>query len=138
MKKTGWIFILLGLPFLAGSFLAFQHEQQFLARAEEVTGVVTDYTTHTDNDNGNTYCPIFTFTGSDGKTINHESDLCTSGGANKNGEEVKLYYDPASGKVQQQGFLREYIGVILISCLGLPFLLFGLAFALRKKPKQTK
>lgn len=133
MKRVGKFILVLGLFALALAVYAFVREQDFLSGAEVVTGKVTDHSISPGTDGSpDTYCPIVEFTASNGMKVTYEMDLCTSPPSKEIGESVEMYYNAETNSTQAKGFAAQYLGIIVLSCLGLPLTLGGFGAVLRR------
>jgi hypothetical protein len=142
MKIFVLVFGGIGLILLAIAGYVYYQEQSFLGRAELATGTVSDFTISTETDGtGRTYCPKIDFTTKDGQQVLYYANVCSSPPAYEVGQQVEVYYDPHNIKdVQMNDFWSQYVGVIVLSCIGLPFFALGIVGILMaigaQKPQQ--
>jgi hypothetical protein len=139
MKIFVLVFGGIGTILLLIGGLVFYNEQKFLETAEVVNGTVTDYNLSSSTDGGSSYCPVIEFTTKKGEPVKYYANVCSSPPSYDIGEQVEVLYDPADIRnVQMNGFWSKYTGVIVLSCIGLPFFLLGVwgLFAGRKKPDK--
>ena len=128
MKIFVLIFGGIGAILLAIAGLVYFREASFLNRAESATGTVTDLDLSSSNDGGSTYCPIIEFTTKAGEPVRYHANTCSSPPSYDIGEQVDVVYDPQDIRhVQMKSFWSQYTGVVVLSCIGLPFFLLGLS-----------
>jgi hypothetical protein len=127
MKKFLNFFTGMGLFFIGIAAIIYLVGVSFRSNAELTTGAVTGFSTVTDSDdNSQTYCPIVQFSTETGQQVTYYSSTCNSPPAHQVGDQVEIYYDPENPeKAQIKGFWSQYLVVTILSCIGLPFVLFG-------------
>jgi hypothetical protein len=132
MKRMGWIFSIVGAICLAVAAFLLVRELAFLSHAESVTGTVTDF--WPDNtSNGIVYYPVIEFSTRDGQSVRFESNFSSPSGDNVTdqarmfvGKQVRMFYDPQHPESTQiQSFWNEYLGVLILGIIGLPFFWVG-------------
>ena len=136
MKIFVLVFGGLGAILLAIAGIVYFREQTFLSSAEKATGTVTDFNLSSSDDGGNSYCPVIDFTTAGGEPVKYFANVCSSPPSYEIGEEVEVVYDPQDIKhVQMNGFWSQYVGVVVLGAIGLPFFLLGIwgLFQGRKK-----
>ena len=136
MKIFVAVFGGMGLILLAIAGYLYVKEQSFLSRAETVTGTVVDLDLSSDADNTNTYCPVVEFTTKAGEPVRYYGSVCSNPPSYDIGAQVEVLYDPQDiTSVQMTGFWGNYTGAVVLSCIGVPFLLFTLWGVLPAKKK---
>lgn len=136
MKIFVLVFGGIGAILLAIAGVVYFREAGFLNSAEKATGTVTDYNLSSSDNGGTTYCPVIEFTTANGEPVKFYGNVCSSPASYKIGEKVDVLYDPQDiTQVQMSSFWAQYTGVIVLSCIGLPFFLLGISglFMGRKK-----
>jgi hypothetical protein len=117
-------FIGIALLLLAG--YAFMRQIEFQGRAETALATLEKYSVRAGTE-GETYCPIFVFTRSDGLTVVYYGDVCASPPAYEIGQQVEVLYDPLEDRgVQLNTFRSKYRDVFVPFGIGLPLFLLGL------------
>lgn len=138
MKTFVLVFGGIGLILLAIAGYVYWREQTFLTSAETVTGTVVNLDMSSSSEGGTTFCPIIEFTTKAGEDVRYFGNVCSNPPDYEIGDQVEVYYDPQDiGHVQMKSFWSQYVGVLVLSCIGLPFFLLGLwgVFMGRSKPK---
>ena len=110
----------------------------FLSSTEIATGTVVDFNLSSSDDGGSAYCPVIDFTTNAGEPVKYYANVCSSPPSYEIGEQVEVLYDPQNIKrVQLKNFWAQYTGVIVLSCIGLPFFPLGVwgLFLGRKKSR---
>jgi len=127
MKKFLNFFTGIGLFLMGIALIIYLVGASFRSNAELTTGTVTGFSTVTDSDdNSQTYCPIVQFSTETGQQVTYHSSTCNSPPAHQVGDQVEIYYDPEDPeKGQIKGFWSQYLAVTILSCVALPFILFG-------------
>lgn len=91
------LFIGLGVIFIAiGGYLT-GSSKQFLGKAHEVQGIISDSQVRTDIDEGDMFSPVIEFATQDGETVHFVSSVSSSSPPHI-GQPVTVLYDPASPK----------------------------------------
>ena len=138
MKIFIAVFGAAGLLMLAIAGFLFTKEQSFLARAETVTGTVVDLDLSSSSDNGSAYCPVIEFDTKAGEPVRYYGNVCSNPPSYDIGDQVDVLYDPQNIRtVQMTGFWSQYTGVIVLSCIGTPFLLIAIWAVLPSKKKTA-
>jgi hypothetical protein len=137
MKRFLLMVTVIGAALLALGGYAYSREVEFLSRAETATAVVTKYSVRRGGE-GESYCPIFVFTRSDGLTVVHYGDACASSPAYEIGQRVEVLYDPLEDRgVQLNDFWSKYKDILRLFGVGLPVFLIGL-FGLSQRGRKAK
>ncbi len=135
MKLFTLIFGGVGFILLAIAGLLYFRERNFLERAELVTGVVSDLD-YGGSDGG--YCPVIDFETKRGEPVRYFGNVCSSPPSYDIGERVEVLYDPANIRtVQMNGFWSQYVGVVVLGAIGLPFFLIGFGLPLMGRSGKT-
>jgi hypothetical protein len=136
MKIFVAVFGGIGVILLAIAGIVYVREQSFLSRAETATGTVVDLDLSSSSDGGSAYCPVIEFKTKAGEPVRYYGNVCSSPPSYNIGDQVEVLYDPQEiTHVQMAGFWSQYTGVVVLSCIGVPFLLFTLWGALPSKKK---
>ena len=139
MKIFALVFGGIGAVLLLIGGLVFYNEQKFLKKAEVVNGTVVDYNLSSSTDGGSTYCPVIDFNTKNAEPVRFYANVCSSPPSYNIGEQVEVVYDPEDIKhVQMNGFWSQYTGVVVLSCVGLPFFLIGVGGPLMQRPAKKK
>jgi hypothetical protein len=107
------IFFAIGLAMLAVALVVGGLAVSFRMGAERVTGTVIENELRHYSD-GNSYCPIVQFNTRLGQSYTHRSDVCSWPPSFDVGQQVTIYYDPASPNNSQ---LDSFMGVWFIPAL---------------------
>jgi len=127
MKLFVAIFGGIGVILLVLAGIVYFREQSFLSRAQTATGTVVDLDLSNDSNGSSSFCPVIEFTTQAGEPVRYYGNVCSNPPSYNVGEPVEVVYDPQDIKhVQMSGFWSQYLGVIILSCIGVPFLLFTL------------
>ena len=121
---------------LGGDRVVYVREQRFLARAQPASATVVDLDLSSDSDGSSTFCPVIEFTTEAGEPVRYYGNVCSNPPAYNVGQQVEVVYDPQEiTHVQMSGFWSQYTGVVVLTCIGLPFLLITLwgVIPVRKK-----
>jgi hypothetical protein len=136
MKIFVAVFGGIGLILLAIAGYLYTREQSFLSRAERVTGTVVDLDLSSGADSTSAYCPVIEFTTKAGEPVRYYGNVCSNPPSYDIGAQVEVLYDPQDiQSVQMTGFWDNYTVVVVLSCIGVPFLLFTLWGVLPSKKK---
>ncbi len=136
MKIFVAVFGGIGVILLAIAGIVYVREQRFLARAQPASGTVVDLDLSSDSDGSSTFCPVIEFTTEAGEPVRYYGNVCSNPPAYNVGQQVEVVYDPQKiTHVQMSGFWSQYTGVVVLTCIGLPFLLITLwgVMPVRKK-----
>lgn len=127
MKIFVAVFGGIGVILLAIAGIVYVREQRFLARAQPASGTVVDLDLSSDSDGSSTFCPVIEFTTEAGEPVRYYGNVCSNPPAYNVGQQVEVVYDPQKiTHVQMSGFWSQYTGVVVLTCIGLPFLLITL------------
>ena len=138
MKLFVLIFGGLGVILLAIAGIVYFREQKFLSAAEQVSGTVVDLDLSSDSDGSSAFCPVIEFNTKTGEPVRYYGNVCSNPPSYQIGETVDVVYDPQDiTHVQMTGFWSQYTGVVVLSCIGLPFLLITLWGVLPAKKKSS-
>lgn len=125
MRIGGAVMLAIGLAMLtlalgvAGWVLWFRSN----AQAVEGTVVAEILTPYSD---GNSYCPVISYTTRNGQRLEHHSNICSWPAAYEVGDKVRIYYDPINPtRVQLNNFFGTWFFPSLFGFLGLVFSLSG-------------
>ena len=138
MKLFVLIFGGIGVILLAIAGIVYFREQKFLSVAEQVSGTVVDLDLSSDSDGSSAFCPVIEFNTKAGEPVRYYGNVCSNPPSYQIGEQVDVVYDPQDiTHVQMTGFWSQYTGVVVLSCIGLPFLLITLWGVLPAKKKSS-
>jgi hypothetical protein len=113
------VFGLVGLGLLVGAGFTATNTRNLLAVAEEVPGVVVDYTTST-SDGSTTYSPVYEYE-FEGRTYRHETNVSTSGRPTV-GETETILVDPADpSEAMPDTFMDKWFLPVLLGGMGILF-----------------
>lgn len=136
MKLFILIFGGIGVILLVIAGIVYVREEKFLSTAEQATGTVVDLDRSGGSDGSSAFCPVIEFNTRAGQPVRYYGNVCSNPPDYQIGEQVDVVYDPQDiGHVQMTGFWSQYTGVVVLSCIGLPFLLFTLWGVLPSKKK---
>jgi len=137
MKTFFNFFTILGLLFLVGAGIAYAVGKNLRDKAELVTGTVTGFRISVDSeDNSETYCPQVRYRTRGGRDLTYDSNFCSSPPGHDVGEQVQIYYDPEDPeRAQVKGFWSQYLVVLILACIGLPFAAIGIWSAIPARRK---
>lgn len=68
----------IGVIMLAIAGLLYVREQDFLSRAEKVTGTVVDLDLSSNSDGGGAYCPVIEFETKAGEPVRYYGNVCSN------------------------------------------------------------
>lgn len=120
-RLPGMIFFGIGLALLAVALVVGGMAISFRMGAERVTGTVSEVELRHYSD-GNSYCPIISFTTRLGQSYTHRSDVCSWPPSFERGDEAIIYYDPANpNRSQLDSFLGVWFIPVLFGFMGLIF-----------------
>jgi hypothetical protein len=126
MKLFAMIFGGVGLILLAIGGYLYLKEATFLQHSEQVIGRVSKLNHFHDFDTGDSYCPLVEFTTQAGQQITYDTGICSDPPDYKQGQQVKVYYDPQKPQdAQLPGLWGQYGAVIILFLIGVPFSLIG-------------
>jgi hypothetical protein len=120
-RLPGMIFFGIGLALLAVALVLTGLAVSFRLNAERVTATVIENELRHYSD-GNSYCPILSFTTRLGQTYTHRSDVCSWPPSFENGDKATIYYDPNNpNNSQLDSFLGVWFVPVLFTFMGLIF-----------------
>lgn len=97
----------------------------FRSNAVKVTGTVVEevLTAYAD---GNAYCPLIRYNTREGRTYEHQSNICAWPPAYEEGQHITVYYDRANPKtVQLDSLFANWFFPLLFGFLGVVFSFSG-------------
>jgi hypothetical protein len=135
MHRFRWLFYLFGLigvGLLAGSFYAYQHTASFIDAALTAEGEVIDLARSTSSGSGSssggsTYAPVVLFTAANGESYEFTSSASSNPPSYRPGDRVRVYYlaeDPYDAEVD--GLFSLWGSVLILGILGTVFSAFGI------------
>jgi len=132
--KIGLAFAGLGILMLVIGFFLYRHTSDWLDRSETCEGTVIELKAESSQAGGSSatlYRPIFEFQTADGKNIRLESSVKSSSPGVEVGETVAICYDPLRPERGcRDSFVSIWLGVVIMVCIGVVFLVLGSAVAL--------
>lgn len=135
MKRFLLFITFIGIALLLLAGYAFMRQIEFQQRAEIALATVEKYSLRAGTE-GETYCPIFVFTRSDGLTVVYYGDVCASPPAFEIGQQVEVLYDPFEDRgVQLNTFRSKYRDVFVPFGIGLPVFLLGVVGLRLRRPR---
>lgn len=134
-----YLFAIVGLCLLGGSFYHYQERQAFLEKAESTQGTVIELIP-TKSKNSTSYYSLVEFTTKTGEKIRFSSSISTNPPTYDVGENVEVLYDPLDPKrADINGFFSLYLMPLIFGILGTISSLIGflnIFFANQKRKKQ--
>lgn len=137
MKRFFSLVTFIGIALLLLAGYAFMRQIEFQQRAETALATVEKYSLRAGTE-GETYCPIFVFTRSDGLTVVYYGDVCASPPAFEIGQQVEVLYDPLEDRgVQLNTFRSKFRDVFVPFGIGLPVFLLGVVGLRLRRPRSN-
>jgi len=136
-----YLFSVIGLGMLVGSFFLYQNTMEFLAAAVKTDGVVVDLVRSRSSDS-TTYAPTIRFKTTNGTMIEFTSSTSSNPPSYSRGELVAIIYladDPDKAKINS--FFSLWGGAVIVGVLGTAFFLIGfgiIIFGIRKQKKKQQ
>lgn len=138
MKIIKYVFLIIGLGLLVGTFFLYQNKKEFLDTAVTAKGTVIELIASR-SDKSTTYKPVVSFTTKDGKQIKYISSVSSNPPSYHEGETVEIFYDPADPyDANINGFASLWLGPLILGIFGIIFFLIGFFIILFGKMKQKK
>lgn len=132
--------MVIGLGLLAGGVYWTYSMKRFIANSVSTTGTVLRYNEHEDDD-GTTYHPVVQFATDRGEEITFESSTGSSFRPYREGQEIKVRYDPAKPRHAEINTVMDlWFGPVLLIVLGAFFDFFavlGLVVLRRRRPQAA-
>jgi len=131
IKLIKYLFAIIGLGMLVGSFFLFQNTVSFLDNAVKAQGVVIDLVRSRSSDS-TTYAPTVRFTTAQGVMIEFTSGTSSNPPSYSRGEQVNVLYlesDPDDAKIDS--FFSVWGAAVIVGVIGLVFFLVGLGIIMR-------
>lgn len=100
MKIIGYIFFLVGVGLLTGTFFAYQSSSSFLDLAVKTEGTVVDMA-RSRSKHSTLYSPVIRFSSQQGQEIEFTSPVASNPPSYTTGEKVEVLYDPAKPQSAQ-------------------------------------
>jgi len=133
-----YLFLLIGLGMLVGSFFLYQNTVSFLETAIKADGVVVDLV-RSRNSDSTTYAPTVRFKTNRGNTIEFTSTTSSNPPSYSVGEKVEVLYEPSqphSAKINS--FFSVWGGAVIVCGLGTVFFVVGFAIIIASIRKAKK
>lgn len=135
-----WIFGLVGLGLLGGSFWAWSSSQSYITDGIQTTGTVIDLDYRSSDEGSGTYAPVVEFTDREGMRRVYHSTSSSNPPAYARGEQVTLYYMPGEPeRAMIDSFMDRHFAPLLLGAMGVIFsgVGFGIMFAGARKRKKV-
>lgn len=141
MVVIGFLFLIIGIPFLGGAFLTYKSTKKLLTNGIETRGLVVDIirkeATSTDIDDNYvtsvTYAPKIEFEDMQGHKHTFVSSVSTSKISWEKGDELPIIYDPDHPeKAKIKNFFGLYGLSMILVFMGSIFTFVGLVLLLAK------
>lgn len=135
-----YLFTLIGLGMLVGTFYLFSSTSSFLERAVSAQGEVVQLVRSRSSDS-TSYYPVVVFRDASGRSVEFQSNTGSNPPSYSRGEKVQVLYetsDPHGARID--GFFSLWGGALILGILGGAFALIGggmVVFGVRKKRKQA-
>ena len=144
LKIIKYIFTIIGLGMLVGTFFIYKSTSNFLEKAITAKGTVVDLResrSSSSSSNSITYAPVVKFTDNQGKETEFTNSSSSNPPSYDVGEIVEVLYEqekPQSAKIN--GFFSLWLGTLILGGLGSIFASIGLGFFvydIRKNKKEA-
>lgn len=120
-----YVFAIFGACMLAGAFAIYSSTASFLERSVSSQGTVVELIRSRSSDSIN-YYPLVQFVTSDGQQVEFQSNSGSNPPLYDQGERVSVLYEPSSPQAAKiNGFFSLWGGALIVSGIGLVFLLIG-------------
>ncbi|WP_417538614.1 DUF3592 domain-containing protein [Marinobacter sp.] len=120
-----YVFAFIGACMLAGAFVSYNSTASFLERSESAQGTVVELIRSRSSDS-NSYYPVVQFTAGNGREIEFKSSTGSYPAPYDRGEQVTVFYEPASPEdAMIDGFFSLWGAALIIGALGCVFGLIG-------------
>ena len=130
--KIGIIFPAVGLLLIAIAVIILIRTILFLIRSQKVKGTIVRMAYYS-NSKGSSYNPVFSFTTTDGRTIEAEDSLGSNPPQFRVGQSVNVLYDPNNpNRARINKWSNLYFVPLLLGGMGLCFSCVGSAFLVIK------
>ena len=137
-----YIFTIIGLGMLVGTFFIYKSTADFLETAVTVKGTVVDLRqSRSVNSSSNSvmYTPVVRFTDKQGKVIEFTSSTSSNPPSYSTGEIVEVLYAPEiSENATIKGFFSLWLGSLILGGIGSVFAIVGLGFFVYDIQKKRK
>jgi hypothetical protein len=121
MRIGGAIMLAIGLTMLVLAVAGLVSVVWFRSNAQSVMGTVVAEVL-TPYSDGNSYCPVVSYTTRNGQTLEHRSNICAWPAAYEVGDQVRMYYNPLNpSSVQMNNFFGTWFFPILFGFMGIVF-----------------
>ncbi len=129
-----WIFPIIGICMLSGSFYAEKSRRDFLKNATEVRGKIIGFTT-----GKSTLMPVFQFTTPEGRTLTRQSHFGYGTPHHEVGDEEAVLYVFATGSAEVKEDAEGHFLTYFLIAMGGGFLIIGLsvAYLMRSRTKPV-
>ncbi len=132
LSWVSWIFAIVGLGLLCGSYWAWSSSQGYIDEGIRTTGTVIDLEYRSSDDGSGTYAPVVEFQDREGVRRVYHSTSSSSPPAYSRGEQVDLYYMPGEPeRAMIDSFMDRYFAPLVLGGMGVVFSLvgFGIIYA---------
>ena len=138
MSIIKYVFSLIGIGMLIGTFFWHQNVTSFIAESETAQGKVTELVRSRSGDS-TTYKPVVQFYTKNGELIEFMSSAGSSPPSYDEGEKVEVFYlpeNPQNAKIN--GFFSIWGGPLIVGVLGGIFFLVGIGMVFATANKSRK
>ena len=138
MSIIKYVFSLIGVGMLIGTFFWYQNVTSFIAKSETAQGKVTELVRSRSGDS-TTYKPVVQFNGQNGELIEFMSSTGRSPPSYDVGEKVEVFYlpeNPQNAKIN--GFFSLWGGPLIVGILGGIFFLVGMGIVVATASKSRR
>lgn len=142
LKIIKYIFIIVGVGMLIGTFFIYKKTTNFLETAITAEGTVVNLLQSRSNNsssNSTMYTPVVRFTDKQGKEFEFTSSTSSNPPAYNTGEIVEVLYAPKTPEdATIKGFFSIWLGTLILGGIGSIFAIIGLGFFVYDIQKKKK
>ena len=128
LKNLGYLFSAIGIVLLMICYIVFNRTTAFLERSITVDGTVVSFEQRLSSSESTVtlYYPVVDFKDNSGNPHEFESSFGSAPPRHKIGETVTVRFDPAAPETAKiDGFVSNWLAVIVLTSLGILFLIAG-------------